>query len=183
MVEVVDEPAMEVQEVQVVEVLDEQVVEVQEVQVVDSLCFFVIWFRSMTVLVYNMNVLVNDSSRNQFLEFYVSGSAYVVTLQIRYLHTQASNQDKENSHVPYGSGSCLPAEAGSDAATYPTALDPTSLLRRAPLLPHVTRLGTPPPYSGGLWYYHVSHSFGPYLPARGLRCFHASHGSGPHLPA
>jgi hypothetical protein len=69
-------------------------------------------------------------------------------------------------------------------------------------LPRVPRLRTPPPCSGGLRCYHVSHGSGPRLPARedsgtatcrtatdpsrcsgGLRCCHLSHGSGPRLPA
>jgi hypothetical protein len=50
--------------------------------------------------------------------------------------------------------------------TCPAAPDPASLLGRARVLPHVTRLRTPPPCSGGLWYCHVSHSSGPRLLAR-----------------
>jgi hypothetical protein len=48
----------------------------------------------------------------------------------------------------------------------PMAPDPASLLRRAPAQPCAPRLRTPPPCSGGLRYYHVSHSSGPCLPDR-----------------
>jgi hypothetical protein len=68
-------------------------------------------------------------------------------------------------HVSYGSRPYLLAEAGSSAATCPTASDPASLLKRAPMLPCVTRLRTSPPCSGGLRCCHVSHSSGPCLPA------------------
>jgi hypothetical protein len=37
-------------------------------------------------------------------------------------------------HVPYGIGPSLPAKVGSEAATCPVALDPVSLLERAPVL-------------------------------------------------
>jgi hypothetical protein len=40
-------------------------------------------------------------------------------------------------HMSYSSGTRLPAWEGSDAAMCPVTLDPTSLLRRAPALPHV----------------------------------------------
>jgi hypothetical protein len=63
-------------------------------------------------------------------------------------------------------GPCLPIEAGSGAATCPTAPDLASLLGRAPVLSRVTRLQTPPPYSEGLRCCYVSHSSGPRLPTR-----------------
>jgi hypothetical protein len=69
-------------------------------------------------------------------------------------------------HMSHGSGSCLPAHEGSDAATCPTAPELASLLGRAPTLPCVPRLGTLPPCSGGLRCCHVSHGSGPCLPAR-----------------
>jgi hypothetical protein len=50
--------------------------------------------------------------------------------------------------------------------TCPTALNPTSLLGRTPVLPRVTRLRTPPPSSGGLWCCHLSHGYGPRLAAQ-----------------
>jgi hypothetical protein len=43
-------------------------------------------------------------------------------------------------HVPYGSEPHLPAEAGSNAAKCPMALDLASRLRWAPALPHIPRL-------------------------------------------
>jgi hypothetical protein len=48
-------------------------------------------------------------------------------------------------------------------ATYPTALDLTSLLGWAPVLPHAPQLWTSLPYRKGLRRYHVSHSSGPHL--------------------
>jgi hypothetical protein len=63
-------------------------------------------------------------------------------------------------------GPCLPVEAGSGAATCPTAPDSASLLGRAPVLLRVTQLRTPSPNSGGLWCCHVPHDTGPYLSAR-----------------
>jgi hypothetical protein len=51
-------------------------------------------------------------------------------------------------------------------AMCPVPPDPTSLPRRAPVLPRAPRLRTPPPYSGGLWCCHMSHSSRPRLPAR-----------------
>jgi hypothetical protein len=71
------------------------------------------------------------------------------------------------SHMSHGSGPRLPAQEGSGATTCRTALDPASLLGRAPVFPHVTRLWVLSPYSGGLRRYHVSHGSGPYLPAPG----------------
>jgi hypothetical protein len=59
-------------------------------------------------------------------------------------------------HMSRGSGSCLPAQVGSGAAMCPMALDPTSLLGRAPVLPCVPRYHTLPPCLGGLQCYHVS---------------------------
>jgi hypothetical protein len=40
------------------------------------------------------------------------------------------------------------------------------VLQMALVLPRVTRLRTPPPYSGGLRFCHMSHGSGPCLPAR-----------------
>jgi hypothetical protein len=50
--------------------------------------------------------------------------------------------------------------------TCPIAPDPASLSRRALALPRAPRLRIPPPSSGGLRCYHVSHGSGPYLPTR-----------------
>jgi hypothetical protein len=69
-------------------------------------------------------------------------------------------------HMPHGSRPRLPAQEGSGATRCYTALDPTSLLRMGLVLPYVTWLWTPPPYSRGLWCYHVSHGFRACLPAR-----------------
>jgi hypothetical protein len=65
--------------------------------------------------------------------------------------------------VSSSSGLRLPAEESSDADTCLAALDPASLLRRAPVLTRVPRLCTSPPCWGE------------------LRCHHVSCGSGPHL--
>jgi hypothetical protein len=68
-------------------------------------------------------------------------------------------------HEPHGSRPRLPARDSSGATTCPVASEPASLLRRAPILPCVTWLQTPPPSS------------------RGLRCCHVPRGSGPRLTA
>jgi RNase P subunit RPR2 len=55
---------------------------------------------------------------------------------------------------------------------------------RTPVLPHVARLWTPPPCSGGLRCFpHVTRLWvlSPY--SGGLQRYHVSHGSGPYLPA
>jgi hypothetical protein len=70
-------------------------------------------------------------------------------------------------HVPHGFGPRLPAREGSSAATCHMTSDLTTLLGRAPILPRVTRLRTPPPYSGGLQCCHVPHGSRPCLPVRG----------------
>jgi hypothetical protein len=69
-------------------------------------------------------------------------------------------------HVPHASGPCLSAREGSSAATCHMTLDLASLSRQALVLPCAPWLRTPPPYSGGLRCCHVSHSFGPRLPAQ-----------------
>jgi hypothetical protein len=69
-------------------------------------------------------------------------------------------------HVPHGFGPRLPARKGSSATTCHMTSDLTTLLWRAPILPRVTRLRTPPPSSGGLWCCHLSHGYGPRLAAR-----------------
>jgi hypothetical protein len=68
--------------------------------------------------------------------------------------------------MPYSARSCLPAREGSDVVTYPTALDPASLLRSASALPRVPRLWILPPCLRGLRRCHVSHGSGSCLPAR-----------------
>jgi hypothetical protein len=51
----------------------------------------------------------------------------------------------QRHHVSHSPGPCLPNEEGSDAAACPMTLDLTSQPRRAPALPHVPQLRTPPP--------------------------------------
>jgi hypothetical protein len=70
-------------------------------------------------------------------------------------------------HVPHGFRPRLPARKGSSATTCHMTSDLTTLLGRAPILPRVTRLRTPPPCSGGLQCCHVPHGFRPCLPVRG----------------
>jgi hypothetical protein len=66
-------------------------------------------------------------------------------------------------HVSYSSEARLSAEVGSDAATYPTALDLTSRLRWDPSLPQVLRLWTSPPDWDGLRRCHVPYGSKPHL--------------------
>jgi hypothetical protein len=78
-------------------------------------------------------------------------------------------RDLRRCRVSCSSEPRLPTEAGSDDATCPTAPDLTSLPRwapvsglssqprRAPALPRVPRLRTPPPYWGGLQCCHTPH--------------------------
>jgi hypothetical protein len=63
-------------------------------------------------------------------------------------------------HMSCGFESCLPTQEGSGAATRPAALDPASLLGRAPTLPRVPQLWILPPYSGGIWCCHTSRGSG-----------------------
>jgi hypothetical protein len=105
-------------------------------------------------------------------------------------------------HMPYITGSCLPAREGSDAATCPATLDPASLFGRAPTLPCVPRLRILPPYSEGSDAAMCPAALdpasllgrAPMLPRvlrlrilppclRGLRCCHMSCGFGSYLPA
>jgi hypothetical protein len=67
--------------------------------------------------------------------------------------------------VPCISRPCLLIEVGPGAATCAMAPDPTSLLRWAPVQPHVPQLRTPPPYRDGLRCCHVPLGSGPCLPA------------------
>jgi hypothetical protein len=76
---------------------------------------------------------------------------------------QVKTRRKTYYHMPYSSGSSLPAREGYGAAKCHMALDPASLLGRAPVLPHVPLHRTPPPCS------------------RGHQCCHVLHGSGPRL--
>jgi hypothetical protein len=62
-------------------------------------------------------------------------------------------------HVSNGLEPRLPAQEGSSADTCPVAPGLTSLSRRAPTLPRVPQLRTPPSCGGGLWRCHVSHNF------------------------
>jgi hypothetical protein len=77
------------------------------------------------------------------------------TLHTSFKPRQGEELASTHCHVSYGSGPCLLAEVGSGAATCPTALNPASLLGRAPVLQCAPR----------------------------LRCCHMSHGSRPCLPA
>jgi hypothetical protein len=105
-------------------------------------------------------------------------------------------------HVPHGSRPHLPAREGSRAATCRTAPNPASLLGRALMLPHVSQLQTPSPYSRGLQCCYMSHGSEPAsllgraptlsraprlwtpLPCSGgVWCYHVPHDFGPCLPA
>jgi hypothetical protein len=77
---------------------------------------------------------------------------------------QAVEHATTSRHVSLSSGPRLPVEVDSGATTRLMALNPTSMLRRAPVLSCVSQLQTSPPCRGG------------------LRCYHASYGSGPRLP-
>jgi hypothetical protein len=76
--------------------------------------------------------------------------ATIGTLQTRYLRVQDSRQDKEHGVHPR-------------AATCPTAPDPTSMLRWAPVPPRAPRLWTSLPRKGGLRHCHVPHGSELYL--------------------
>jgi hypothetical protein len=69
--------------------------------------------------------------------FKSSSTATVGTLWTGYPSIQASRQDREQGVLPR-------------AATWPVAPDLPSLPRRAPVLPHVPQLWTPPPCRGEL---------------------------------
>jgi hypothetical protein len=60
-------------------------------------------------------------------------------------------------HTSHSFGPHLPAREGSGAAMPTAAPYPTSLLRRAPVLPRIPRLWTLPPNSGGIRRCHASH--------------------------
>jgi hypothetical protein len=77
-----------------------------------------------------------------------------------------SKTRKMYCHMPYIIGSCHPAREGTNAAMCPMALDPASLLVRALVLPRVMWLWILPPYSGGLWCYHVSRGSRSCLPTQ-----------------
>jgi hypothetical protein len=79
---------------------------------------------------------------------------------------KSKTRSKTYCHMPYSSGSSLPAREGSGTATCPTAQDPGSLLGRALALSRVSWQRIPSPYLGGLWYCHVSHYTKPHLHAR-----------------
>jgi hypothetical protein len=76
-----------------------------------------------------------------------------------------SKTRKTYCHMPYNAGSYLPAREGSGVVTCPTALDPASMLGRAPMLPCVSWLRILPPCSGGIRRCHVSHGSRSCLPA------------------
>jgi hypothetical protein len=69
-------------------------------------------------------------------------------------------------HVSHVFRPCLPAQEGSGARICPMAPNPTSLLGRAPMLPHVSWIQTLPPCSGRLQCCHVSCGSRPYLPTQ-----------------
>jgi hypothetical protein len=52
------------------------------------------------------------------------------------------------------------------AATYLTGLGSATPFRRAPVVPHIPRIRTLPPCTGGLWYHHPSHGSEPRLPVQ-----------------
>jgi hypothetical protein len=88
----------------------------------------------------------------------------VGTLQTGYPRVPASCRDKGQGvstccHTSHGSGPRLLAREGSGATTHSAALDPTSLLERALVLPRAPHVWAPPPCSKGLWCWHASHSF------------------------
>jgi hypothetical protein len=70
-----------------------------------------------------------------------------------------SKTRKMYCHMPYIIGSYHRAREGTNAATCHMALDPASLLARAPVLPRVMRLWILPPYLRGLWCCHVSRGY------------------------
>jgi hypothetical protein len=74
--------------------------------------------------------------------------------------------DATRYHVSRSSGPCLPALEGSGATMCFVAPDLASLLRRAPVLPRVPWLRTPPLRWGGLQCCHVSHGSEPHLPTK-----------------
>jgi hypothetical protein len=63
-------------------------------------------------------------------------------------------------HVARNSISRLLAQEGTGAVTCSTALNPATQYGRAPVLPRVPQLQTPPPSSGGLWCFCVSRGSG-----------------------
>jgi hypothetical protein len=64
---------------------------------------------------------------------------------------------REGCYASRGSRPRLPTREGSRATMCPMTMDLISLLRRAPGTPCVPQLQTPPPCTGGLRGYHVSH--------------------------
>jgi hypothetical protein len=86
-------------------------------------------------------------------------------------------------HVPHGSRPHLPAREGSRAATCRTAPNPASLLGRALMLPHVSQLQTPSPYSRGLQCCYMSHGSGPASLLGRAPTLSRAHGFGPRFPA
>jgi hypothetical protein len=87
--------------------------------------------------------------------------------------TCASTKLKQRSRAYVLALSCVPrhqvhncpVQRGSGGAVCPTAPDPTSLLRRGPVLPRIPPLRTLPLCSGGVQCCHVSRGSGPYLTA------------------
>jgi hypothetical protein len=77
---------------------------------------------------------------------------------------QAMEHATTSRHVCLDSRPHLPIEVGSCTATCWSVLDLASLLRRAPTLPCIPWLWTPPPCKGGLRRYYVPYASGPRLP-------------------
>jgi hypothetical protein len=95
----------------------------------------------------------------------VGSGATVDILQAGYPYIQASSQDKERSHaptrrhMPCSTRPYLAAKVGSRIATCLVALDPTSLIGRAPTPSYVPWLRTLP-LQGRTPVHHVSYSSG-----------------------
>jgi hypothetical protein len=135
----------------------------------------------------------------------VGPAATVGTLHTEYPpHTSFKQRQGEERacHVPFGSGPCLPVEAGSRSATCPTGPNLASLLGRALLLPHVTQFQTLLPAREGSsattchtaldpasllrrapLLSRVTRLWTPPLCSGRLWCCHVPHDSGPYLPA
>jgi hypothetical protein len=109
--------------------------------------------------------------------FEVGLGATVGTLQTGYPRVPASRKDKGKDVHPRAAT----RHAVPNPAMCPTIPDPTSLLERAPMPPHIPWLRTPSPGASVLP--HVPSLQTLSLCSEGLLCCHESHGSGPCLPA
>jgi hypothetical protein len=70
---------------------------------------------------------------------------------------QAAERAAMSRHVSLNSRPRLPVEVGFGAAIRPMSPNPASKIRRAPVLPRVSRLQTSIPCRGGLWHRHASY--------------------------